>query len=464
MSAPVDISTAALVLGSASKGSPESDSFPQAYSAWRVTLVIAFSWTGGMLLMFTLLNSLAISSPVAEAAVGSLFMMALMIPVIYLILFRPIRRELRFRARTMLLLREASSKLEDRVLERTAELEHVNLEAQRSLLALERAHEENALITELLELLQACSSESESQHVIERFGPKLFPEECGALYLYRASRNQLKLATSWGVGRTPVQIFSPKDCWALRRGREHIMHGDGQDVYCEHILKGEPNPAGALCVPLIAQGEASGVLVLEGSQAGISAEAQTLATVVAERIALALANLQLREKLRDQAIRDPLTAMYNRRYFEETAERELLRAAENGSPVGVIMIDVDHFKRFNDTHGHEAGDAVLQRVALTLQSHTRVEDVISRWGGEEFVMLLPGLPADAIVKRAEGLREAIRDLTVRFHGETLATVSISCGVSMFPGQGRVCAELIDTADHALYRAKQAGRNRVEVAA
>jgi diguanylate cyclase (GGDEF)-like protein len=464
MSTPVDISTAALLLGSASKGSPESDSFPQAYSAWRVTLAIAFSWTSGMLLMFMLLNSLSITSPVVEAAVGSLFMMVLMIPTIYLILFRPIRRELRFRARTTLLLREASSKLEDRVRERTVELEHVNLEAQQSLLALERTHRENALITELLELLQACSSESESQHVIERFGPKLFSEGCGALYLYRASRNQLKLATSWGVGRTPVQIFSPEDCWALRRGREHIMQGDGQDVYCQHILKGEPNPASALCVPLIAQGEASGLLVLEGNHAGISAEAQTLATMVAERIALALANLQLREKLRDQAIRDPLTAMFNRRYFEETATRELLRAGENGSPVGIIMIDVDHFKRFNDSHGHDAGDAVLQRVGLTLQSHTRVEDVICRYGGEEFVMLLPGLPADAIVRRAEELRECMNELSVRFHGETLGRITISCGISVFPDQGRMCAELIDAADQALYRAKQAGRNRVEVAA
>jgi diguanylate cyclase (GGDEF)-like protein len=132
--------------------------------------------------------------------------------------------------------------------------------------------------------------------------------------------------------------------------------------------------------------------------------------------------------------------------------------------VGVIMIDVDHFKRFNDSYGHEAGDAVLQRVGLILQSHTRVEDVVCRYGGEEFVMLLPGLPGEAIVNRAEELREAIHELSVRFHGETLARITISCGVSVFPDQGRACAELIDAADHALYRAKQAGRDRVQVAA
>jgi diguanylate cyclase (GGDEF)-like protein len=128
------------------------------------------------------------------------------------------------------------------------------------------------------------------------------------------------------------------------------------------------------------------------------------------------------------------------------------------------MIDVDHFKRFNDSHGHEAGDAVLQRVGLILQSHTRVEDVVCRYGGEEFVMLLPGLPADAIAGRAEELREAIHELTVRFHGETLARITVSCGVSVFPERGRTCSELIDAADHALYRAKQDGRDRVEISA
>jgi diguanylate cyclase (GGDEF)-like protein len=215
---------------------------------------------------------------------------------------------------------------------------------------------------------------------------------------------------------------------------------------------------------MMAHGESTGLLVLESDAADIPEATRRLAVLVAERIGLALANLQLHEKLRNQAIRDPLTAMYNRRYFEETAARELLRAGENRSSVGVIMIDVDHFKRFNDSYGHEAGDAVLQRVGQMLQSHTRVEDVVCRYGGEEFVMLLPGLPSDAIVRRAQELRESVNELSVRFHGETLARITISCGVSMFPDQGHACADLIDAADHALYRAKQGGRDRVEVAA
>ena len=464
MNAPLGIPTAGEPQVTALQNPDDPDAFAQSHSAWRVTLTIVVAGAAGLALMFVLLNLFSITSPFTEAAVGSLFMIALMFPVIYLILLRPVRRELQLRAETAGVLREASAKLEDRVRERTTELEHANLTAQVSLRALERTHRENTLITELLELLQACGTGNESQHVIERFGPKLFPDQCGAIYLYRASRNQLQLATHWGAESGPTQFLAPDDCWALRRGRPHMMRGEGNDVCCPHVRKSEPHPASAICVPLMAQGEASGLLVLEDKRADIAEDVQRLATLVAERIALALSNLQLRDKLRDQAIRDPLTAMYNRRYFEETASRELLRAGEHGFSVGVVMIDVDHFKRFNDSYGHEAGDAVLQRVGLVLQSHTRVEDVVCRYGGEEFVMLLPGLPADAIAGRAEELRQAVHELVVRFHGETLATITVSCGVSAFPDQGRTCTELIDAADHALYRAKQAGRNRVEIAA
>ncbi len=456
MSAPADISNPS---APPLPGTP--DSTP---SVWRVTLTIVSIGMGGLAVMFTLLAQIPSHSVMMQAVVGSLFMLGLMTPTIYLILLRPMRRELRNRAETTRVLREIRAGLEDRVRERTAELEQANLQVQQSLLALERSHRETTLISELMELLQACGTPTESQNVMERFGPKLFPEEHGAIYLYRASRNVLELATGWGGEGKQVTMFPPDDCWALRRGREFLSEGGRQDVYCRHLSRGESTPTSAICVPMMAHGESTGLLVLQGAGTGIPEATQKLAVVIAERIGLALANLQLREKLRDQAIRDPLTAMYNRRYFEETAARELLRAAEDGSSVGLIMIDVDQFKRFNDSNGHEAGDAVLQRVALTLQSHTRVEDVVCRYGGEEFVMLLPGLPADAIVKRAEELREAIRDLTVRYHGETLARISISCGVSMFPGQGQMCAELIDAADHALYRAKQAGRDRVEVAA
>ena len=432
-------------------------------SAWRITLTIVAIGVAGLVTMFALLAQVRYSL-IEEAAVGLLYMVGLMTPSIYLILLRPMRRELRHQAAASQALREIRDGLEHRVRERTAELEQANMQVQQSLLALERTHRDTTLISELLELLQACGSEQESHRILEGFGPKLFAEERGAVYIFRSSRNLLELAVDWGDEEKPVKLFPPEDCWALRRGREHVSAGAGHDVCCPHLLKTGRKPESAICIPMMAHGETTGMLMLENGEEGIPEETQELAVLVAERIALALANLQLHEKLRNQAIRDPLTAMYNRRYFEETAERELLRAGENGSSAGVIMIDVDHFKRFNDSYGHEAGDAVLQRVGLVLQSHTRVEDIVCRYGGEEFVMLLPGLNRDAIVQRAEELREAVHELNVRFRGETLAKITISCGVAVFPHQGHACSELIDAADHALYQAKQAGRDRVEVAA
>jgi len=184
---------------------------------------------------------------------------------------------------------------------------------------------------------------------------------------------------------------------------------------------------------------------------------------VAEQIALALSNLDLRDKLRDQAIRDPLTGLFNRRYFEETAERELHRAECRDAGAAVIVIDIDYFKRFNDTHGHDAGDAVLKKFAMLLQSKARVEDIACRHGGEEFALLLSGVPLEIAVSRAGQLREAVKDLELRYRGDTLGTISISCGIAAFPDHGRSLSELMSAADRALYSAKHEGRDRVVAA-
>ena len=303
---------------------PNLDPPARPLSPWRITLIIVAVGLGGLWGMFALLEHLSYS-PLVEAAIGSFLMLGLMTPTIYLSLLKPMRRELRNQAETARVLREIRAGLETRVQERTTELEQANCRVQQSLLALERTHRETTLISDLLELLQACGSEAESQRMIERFGPKLFPSERGAVYFYRASRNMLELGTGWGDEGKQVKLFPPEDCWALRRGREQASVGGGHDVYCQHLLKEDPNPVSAICIPMMAHGETTGLLVLESQGTSIPEGTQRLAVLVAERIGLALANLQLHEKLRNQAIRDPLTAMFNRRYFEETAARELLR-------------------------------------------------------------------------------------------------------------------------------------------
>jgi diguanylate cyclase (GGDEF)-like protein len=168
----------------------------------------------------------------------------------------------------------------------------------------------------------------------------------------------------------------------------------------------------------------------------------------------------LREKLREQAMRDNLTGLYNRHYVEEWFDLELRRAQRHGRPIAAIMLDVDHFKRFNDSFGHEAGDLVLREVAGALRRSTRGSDVASRYGGEEFLVLLPECRFDAALRKAEQLREEIAKLELHYDGRPLGPVTASLGVAAFPDHAKESEELLRHADEALYLAKQAGRNRV----
>ena len=181
---------------------------------------------------------------------------------------------------------------------------------------------------------------------------------------------------------------------------------------------------------------------------------------VAERISLAIANLRLRETLRGQAIRDVLTGLFNRRFLEEYLELELLRAMRSGRPLTVMMLDVDHFKRFNDTFGHNAGDLVLREIAGILRTRTRGSDMACRFGGEELVVVGPETSLEHGLQRAEQICQAIANLTVIYEGQPLGKVTISVGVASAPEHGYDMAELLRAADEALYAAKKAGRNRV----
>jgi len=168
----------------------------------------------------------------------------------------------------------------------------------------------------------------------------------------------------------------------------------------------------------------------------------------------------LRERLREQAMRDKLTGLYNRHYVEEWFGLELRRARRHGRPVAAIMLDIDHFKRFNDSFGHEAGDLVLRELAGALGRSTRGSDVASRYGGEEFLVLLPECPFDAALRRAAQMREEVAKLELRYDGRPLGPVTVSLGVAAFPDHAKESGELLRCADEALYLAKQTGRNRV----
>jgi len=182
-----------------------------------------------------------------------------------------------------------------------------------------------------------------------------------------------------------------------------------------------------------------------------------------EQVGLSVANIRLRDALRNESIRDPLTGLYNRRYLEEIMERETRRAVRSNQGFGVLMIDLDHFKKFNDTYGHEAGDLVLRETAAFLLRSVRAEDIVCRFGGEEFVVILPLAELKVTLARAERIRSHLRELSVFHQGQSVGVITASVGVAELPQHGATAKELLEAADAALYRAKREGRDRVAVA-
>ena len=320
------------------------------------------------------------------------------------------------------------------------------------------------LLNRMGELLQACVSEDEAYAVAGRFIGQFFPDEAGAVFVTSASHNLVEARTVWGAAASPDwSIFKPEECWALRRGRMHVVESTSDGLLCSHLP--QPAPRAYLCIPLIAQGESLGVLYLGVRQPDASwpEPQQRLASTVADQLSLAVANLKLRETLRNQSIRDPLTGLFNRRYLEETLERELRRAERGGGSLGVVMLDLDRFKEFNDTYGHDVGDMLLREIGRLLQGVIRGGDVACRYGGEEFALVLPGADTDTTRQRAERLRDAARNLLVSHRGHTVGAVTLSAGIAAYPKHGITGEVLLQAADAALYRAKAEGRDRVVTA-
>lgn len=336
---------------------------------------------------------------------------------------------------------------------------------------LEQRTREVTLLSELGAMLQRCATVEEAYAVIAGVARKLFPTDSGLLGVRRNIQPRIEPVIRWGNLPMTTRAFAPDECWALRGGQVYIVEDVQRDLICRHI---DPLPTtSTMCVPLIAQNEIFGVLHLqlnpdtperEMSLGQRSWEAkQHLALALAEQVALALANVRLREKLHHQAIHDVLTGLFNRRYLNEMLERELHRSVRSGEPVGVVLLDIDHFKQFNDTYGHDGGDALLAAVGAFLQAQVRGADIACRYGGEEFILVLPGASLEDTRRRAEQVRQRVERLQVQHKGRHLGSITVSLGVAAVPTHGVTAEAVIKAADIALYQAKAAGRNRVMLA-
>ncbi|MCJ0824946.1 GGDEF domain-containing protein [Luteimonas sp. 50] len=345
-----------------------------------------------------------------------------------------------------------------------AKAEDLNQDLGRSVSGLERATSDLREIGHYAGLLQGCRHVPEALEVTRVALGRLLPDVAGTVYLLRASQDYAEAEICWGEHLAPAHaLLLPQECWALRRVQPHFVHDVHGGNACSHLDQPAAGVAVATaCLPLSAQNLSLGFIYLSAPGPGPIARME-IASAAAEQLSLALGNLRLQETLRQQSIRDALTGLYNRRYLEESLPRELSRCERRKLPLALLMLDLDHFKAFNDAHGHDGGDALLAGFGRLLLASCRGEDIPCRYGGEEFILILPEADLRTATHRAEEIRTALEAMTVPHLQRTIGGSTVSIGIALFPQHAGTGDELKRMADAALYRAKRNGRNRVEVA-
>ena len=435
--------------------------------AIRALVVVVGAIFGGELAIMFGLEYLDSKDGAWVNLVDPLSLSLIVFPIVYFAVFRPLLEKNRSLETAEQALLSDQAELEKRVADRMAEVSLTNEKLSESLVAIRSQQHEMSVLAEMTRLLQACDDMDETCSVAKKQLHRLLPGSSGALYLMNHSRNTLRRTLEWGVEGRFEETFAPQSCWALRCGRP-LEAKSGQDaVFCTHTditIEGH-----YFCLPLMAQGKALGTLCLHTTGArqhsfsrreNDETERMGFYTAIAENLSLAISNTQLRETLRYQALRDPMTGLFNRRYLLETLQREIDRSACSSSPTSIILFDIDHFKKFNDVAGHDAGDAIIVAIGTLMKRWAQPSEIVARYGGEEFMIILPDATLQQAMERAEDIRRAIEALTVNHLNQRLAQVTISAGVSTFPNDGGNQADLIKAADEALYQAKRSGRNRV----
>ena len=351
-------------------------------------------------------------------------------------------------------------------------LEETSQQLKHTLAFVEERNRDISLLGQMTGVLHSCLTVEETFTPIAKYCAQLFPEEAGAMYLMNKSGTFMEEVTHFGAWTQHEPVFVLEDCWAMRRGQLYAVNDPRSGILCKHVDSAHDGAHPYICLPMSAHHEISGLFHLQfgTAKAGEPAldkrlEAKRLIVIaMVEQITLSVANLKLRDTLRQQSTRDPLTGLYNRRFMEEFLEREFARARRRDAPLAFMIMDVDHFKQFNDTFGHEAGDIVLRELAGFIQHNVRDNDIVCRMGGEEFAVVMPEASAEIAFQRAERLREGAQLLELKLGLQALGKLSISIGIAAFPGHGDDFVTISAAADRALYQAKNSGRNKTIIAA
>jgi len=330
--------------------------------------------------------------------------------------------------------------------------------------SLEDRATESALLTSARDELQLCVDVLQVYESAAQSLSRLLMGTSGSLCIINNSRQLVETVAQWSSGEDDSAVddfHTPDSCCGLRSGQARWREPGASEIHCTHFT-GNP-PERYLCLPIVAHGNTLGVLnvrcATEGRVHWVKEHMDGLRQLV-QLTGMAAATLNLRTKLENQSIRDPLTGLFNRHFMQISLERELARAARRKQILAVFMLDLDHFKRFNDTHGHAAGDSVLKAIAEIFRSSIRTEDIACRYGGEEFTIILPDVTAQVAYDRAESIRRAVENLRLPLDKDVYGEFTVSIGIALFPEDGGASDLLLRRADQALYRAKRQGRNRV----
>ncbi len=322
-------------------------------------------------------------------------------------------------------------------------------------------------LAELGDWLQCCKSIDELYEIVRQAMCGYFSGSSGQLFIYSNSRDVLDGVVAWGDAAV-IRNVQPQDCWGLRRGRM-FRYGEGVVNYpCAHVLNNsDQSPDVYVCLPIIAQGDTVGLLnIIFGNEIIDDAARDSqiaFAQKCAEQISVAIANVKLRDELHEQSTRDPLTGLYNRRYFIDRCRSAISLVQREEGSLALISFDADNFKSYNDKYGHDAGDYLLCTIGSLISRYYDNDQTCCRIGGEEFSILLPDATVDQAQSSARELVELIAQHDFSYRGTPLPTVTISAGVAAFPENANTLVELCKAADIAMYAAKEQGKNCVCIA-